>query len=379
VQADPGAQVERALETLTVLGGPEVAAAADELLAAVTSFYGEVLGRIVGRLAEQGRDGCAGLLEELAQDEVVASALLVHDLHPSPLGARIASALCEVGLRLGAVSATLEAVDEARRVAIVAVQQSGPRASSPGALAHAARAAVLGAVPDLDDVEVRVVEVGTPVTLRRGPKTPGAGGLASPRPRPRSVDAESCELCGAALEAGHRHVADLEHSVLRCTCRACALLFSQEGAAGGRYRLVSDRYLRLPTGTIPPALWARLGIPVDVAFFLSGAEGGRVAAFYPGPAGAVESELPLGAWEEAVDASAVLGSVAPGVEAVLARVTSVGIEAFVVPVDACYELVGRLRSAWRGVAGGEEAAGLLDEVFADLGARARPLAELSGG
>ncbi len=372
---DPGAQVERALEALTDLGGPEVATAADELLAAVTSFYGEVLGRIVRRLAEQGRDGCAGVLEELAQDEVVASALLVHDLHPVPLASRVSTALDEIGRRLGVAPATIEAVDEARRTALVEIHPVGPGAGSRGALAHAVRAAVRGAVPDLDDVDVHVVEVGTPVTLRRGPRREDAGGLTRPRP----AESAGCELCGAALEAGHRHVADLEHSVLRCTCRACALLFSQEGAARGRYRLVSDRYLRLPTGTIPPALWARLGIPVDVAFFLSGAEGGRVAAFYPGPAGAVESELPLGAWEEAVDASAQLGSVAPGVEAVLARVTSVGIEAFVVPVDACYELVGRLRSAWQGVAGGEEAAGLLDEVFADLGARARPLVELSGG
>ena len=47
---------------------------------------------------------------------------------------------------------------------------------------------------------------------------------------------------------------------------------------------------------------------------------------------------------------------------------SAGIEYFIVPVDACYELAGRMRMLWRGFDGGAEArqsiAGFLDRVRA---------------
>ena len=40
--------------------------------------------------------------------------------------------------------------------------------------------------------------------------------------------------------------------------------------------------------------------------------------------------------------------------------------AHLVPIDRCYELVGALRTAWRGFDGGQEARALLDAFFADL-------------
>ena len=44
-------------------------------------------------------------------------------------------------------------------------------------------------------------------------------------------------------------------------------------------------------------------------------------------------------------------------------------ECWIVPVDACYELVGRIRRHWRGFEGGEEAWVEIDAFFAGLGAR----------
>jgi hypothetical protein len=43
----------------------------------------------------------------------------------------------------------------------------------------------------------------------------------------------------------------------------------------------------------------------------------------------------------------------------------------VVPIDACYELVGNLRILWRGFDGGSEARAYLDTFFATVGERAR--------
>ena len=46
--------------------------------------------------------------------------------------------------------------------------------------------------------------------------------------------AERCEMCREVLDERHGHVVDLEKRSLTCTCRACYLLFTREGAAGGR-------------------------------------------------------------------------------------------------------------------------------------------------
>jgi hypothetical protein len=43
-----------------------------------------------------------------------------------------------------------------------------------------------------------------------------------------------------------------------------------------------------------------------------------------------------------------------------------------VPIDTCYELVGRLRMLWRGFDGGQEAHEALNEFFERVKARARP-------
>ena len=94
----------------------------------------------------------------------------------------------------------------------------------------------------------------------------------------------------------------------------------------------------------------------------------------PGPAGATESELPIGAWDRLVADNPTLSSMQPDVEAVIVRAPERERTEFVchlVPIDRCYELVGGLRLAWRGFDGGQEARALLDAFFAELAARGR--------
>ena len=116
---------------------------------------------------------------------------------------------------------------------------------------------------------------------------------------------------------------------------------------------------------------------MGVAFFLRNSELGRVAAFYPGPAGATESLLALETWDDVVAAHPALGTLEPDVEALLVRAGpagggAAGARCFLVPVDACYELVGRLRLLWRGFDGGQEARAALDAYFARVEERAGP-------
>jgi uncharacterized protein DUF5947 len=202
---------------------------------------------------------------------------------------------------------------------------------------------------------------------------------APPRPAPRpdagqQAEVESCEMCAAAIPPGHGHIADLEASSLLCACRACYLLFTHSQAARGRYRSVPDRYLCDPGRPVQAAEWDTLDIPVGLAFFLKSSERGEVTAFYPSPAGATECRLDLAAWERLAQAHPLLAAIAPDVEAALiSRAGDGSIEHFLVPIDACYELAGRMRLLWRGFDGGAEAHDSMAEFLGIVRSRARPL------
>lgn len=190
---------------------------------------------------------------------------------------------------------------------------------------------------------------------------------APPRPRP----GERCEMCAEPVSDEHEHVVNVETRSLMCTCRGCWLLFTSDGAGGGRYRAVPDRYAQLDDFTISGDTWEAFQIPVSVAFFFHNSSLDSVAAFYPSPAGATESLLELGAWDVVVAANPVLATLVPDVEALLVRVGLDEPVAFLVPIDACYELVGLMRRLWRGFDGGSEAHAALDQFFADLPGRGR--------
>ncbi len=150
-------------------------------------------------------------------------------------------------------------------------------------------------------------------------------------------------------------------------------MFVSEGAGGARYRAVPDRYVSLEDLVLSPGQWDSLAIPVSVAFFFFNSSLGRIAAFYPGPAGATESELPIDAWDEIVAANPSLATLQPDVEAFLVRADPVSsrVRCFLVPIDDCYELVGHLRRLWRGFDGGREAHAQLDAFFARVRELAR--------
>jgi hypothetical protein len=193
--------------------------------------------------------------------------------------------------------------------------------------------------------------------LRRYLETPEA---RAPEP------GQACELCGAPVGQAHPHVLETAARRFLCSCRACYLLFTHAGAAGGRYRSIPDRYLKLTGAALDPA---QFGIPVAVAFFFRISAAGRVLAFYPSPAGATESALPAESWEDTLRAYPALTSMEQDVEALLVWNTRGRAESWIVPVDACYELVGRIRKRWRGFDGGAEVWREIDAFFAAAGER----------
>jgi len=186
------------------------------------------------------------------------------------------------------------------------------------------------------------------------------------QPAPRRTPGEQCEMCTEPVGEGHSHVIDLTSRAIMCTCRGCYLLFTHTGAGGKRHRAVPDRYLHATSFPLGEALWDSIGIPVRMAFLFRNSVLDTTVAFYPSPAGATESLLPLGAWEEMLESDSELASVKPDVEALLLNRTEAGFECFLVPIDACYELVGLVRLHWRGFDGGTEAWEAINGFFDGL-------------
>jgi hypothetical protein len=206
--------------------------------------------------------------------------------------------------------------------------------------------------------------------------TPGRAGVPLAalrrvtRSRPAPVTSERCEMCATPIGSAHSHVVDLQSRALMCSCRPCYLLFTDAHAAL-HYRSVPERYLSFPGPIIDSRAWDELQIPVGLAFLFRNSVQDRMVAFYPGPAGATESDLPLESWDRILAENPLLAVLQPDVEALLVR--RPGGDCFVVPIDACYELVGQLRTRWRGFDGGRDAHELIDQFFAGVRARSRPV------
>lgn len=209
------------------------------------------------------------------------------------------------------------------------------------------------------------------------PSTPGSLAVLSRirAARPEPSPYERCEMCGAPIADQHSHVVNVGTRSLLCSCRACYLLFAHDDASLA-YRAVPDRYLSFLPLAAP--VWEELELPVGTAFLFVNSALGRVVAFYPGPAGATESELSLEAWERVVAAAPSLATLQPDVEALLVHAADQTVEAFLVPIDVCYELVGHLRLQWRGFDGGQDVRRQLTEFFAQVRAKSRPATSGAG-
>ncbi|MBV8114768.1 MAG: hypothetical protein JO300_08505 [Silvibacterium sp.] len=168
---------------------------------------------------------------------------------------------------------------------------------------------------------------------------------------------ERCELCSAALAEQHPHLVDPASRNIVCACDPCAMLF--DGRTRGKYRRVSRSVRLLAAFRMTEAQWENLLIPINMAFFFRSSVSGGVTVLYPSPAGAVESLLPLDAWDEIVEDNPVLNHLQPDIEALLvnriqnARAASHA-EYYIAPIDQCYGLVGQIRANWKGLSGGAE-------------------------
>jgi hypothetical protein len=185
------------------------------------------------------------------------------------------------------------------------------------------------------------------------------------RRKPVRAAGERCDYCAVPVGAEHGHVVDLESRRILCACRPCYIVFEPRGAAQGRFRPVPTRYVAVDLA-FETAEWDALGIPIGLAFLFYNSVDGKLVAFYPGAAGATESLLPLEGWQAIAGRNLTLATLAPDVEAVVIDARSSPPRCFIVPIDSAYELVGRIRTLWRGFDGGAEAQEAIERYFASV-------------
>jgi len=265
-----GDRIEEVLESLSTSLDRPTWEQVQDVVALVTDLYGGGLARILevidesdGQLWEgQPGDGRPGidrddLVARLVDDDLVASLLVVHDLHPVRLEERVRAAIDTVRPYLGSHGGDVEVLDVDGDAGVVTVRMLGSCdgcASSSVTLELAVRRAIIDAAPEIDRIEVEGadLEVGgagsdgaagpVPVVLGRRPEPVhaptmapiyGLRALAPGRVGALEIDGTKLIVCrvGAQLYAYVSHCpecdsaldgASVEGPVLRCAVCASA-------------------------------------------------------------------------------------------------------------------------------------------------------------
>jgi Fe-S cluster biogenesis protein NfuA/nitrite reductase/ring-hydroxylating ferredoxin subunit len=164
---------------------------AQELVSGVVEMYGAGLERILDSLLAEGKDG-ERLAAELAEDPLVATLLLIHDLHPVPLEDRVRSALESVRPYMESHGGDVELLSLQDGVARISLRGSCSDCSASSVtLELAIKQALEEIAPDLDALEVEGVApqisgLELPMADAGQPPQPGLSVVMSPPPQPPS-------------------------------------------------------------------------------------------------------------------------------------------------------------------------------------------------
>jgi Fe-S cluster biogenesis protein NfuA/nitrite reductase/ring-hydroxylating ferredoxin subunit len=176
----PERLVERVQELQAALeasGDSATSELAEELVSAVVQMYGAGLERIVGVVTEAGSDG-ERIAEALTADPLVATLLLIHDLHPVPLEDRVQAALDSVRPYMESHGGGVELLGLENGIARIFLRGSCSDCSaSTVTLELAIKQALEDYAPDLAALEVEGVApqtvggVGLPMATGSAPAT----------------------------------------------------------------------------------------------------------------------------------------------------------------------------------------------------------------
>jgi len=167
------ARVEELLDALKGGGFGPAASAAEELVALLVGLYGDGLARIMTLLADEG-PAAGGMIAKLADDPLVESLLLLHDLHPLDVDSRIQRALDRVRPYLGSHAGGVQYLGVFNGTARLRLEGSCDGCpSSTVTVKLAIEGAVLDAAPEVSEVVVEgMTTAPEPALLQIGRRPP---------------------------------------------------------------------------------------------------------------------------------------------------------------------------------------------------------------
>ncbi|MFD0146401.1 MULTISPECIES: hypothetical protein [unclassified Streptomyces] len=186
-----GRRVEEVLDRLAENGDAEACAAAEEVVRVLMEFYGSGLARVVDLLARPGARPStgpsaapaapqpAGPLDPLLGDELVASLLTLHGLHPEDTQTRIGRALS--ALPQPVENAGFDAERGLLRLRVTAASSGCGCPSTQDSVRQAAVDALACFAPEVTDVELEPAAPREPALLQIGtrPSLAGADGRST--------------------------------------------------------------------------------------------------------------------------------------------------------------------------------------------------------
>jgi Fe-S cluster biogenesis protein NfuA/nitrite reductase/ring-hydroxylating ferredoxin subunit len=146
-----GDRIQTLLDATSV-GGKLARERAEQLVREVVELYGAGLARIAATIGDQAD---SGMLDRLAADDLVASLLLVHGLHPHDVHRRVSDALDQVRPYLGSHGGDVHLLDIVGDT--VQLQFAGSCKSCPSSavtLELAVEDAIRAAAPEISSIEL---------------------------------------------------------------------------------------------------------------------------------------------------------------------------------------------------------------------------------
>ena len=230
-------RVQELQDRLDSVGDPATRKVADELVSAVVQMYGAGLERIIERMLAGGEAG-EQIAVALTDDQYLATLLLIHDLHPVPLEARVQEALDSVRPYMGSHGGNVELLSLDNGIARIHLRGSCSDCSASAmTLELAIKQALEQAAPDLEGLEVEGVAPqtmdGTGLPIVTGSAPPTAMELpvvmSAPPAAPAWFDVESVEeladgaIVPVAVAGNELMIANVEGTLLayRDTCAGC--------------------------------------------------------------------------------------------------------------------------------------------------------------
>lgn len=224
--------LQERLESTQASGTRELA---EELVSAVVQMYGAGLERVVASLFDAGEEG-ERIAVGLTEDPLVATLLLIHDLHPVPIEDRVQGALDSVRPYMESHGGNVELLSLRQGVARIKLEGSCSDCSASAVtLELAIKQALEEAAPDLEGLEVDGVApqaTGLALPMANGDEPTGLELpiIMSPPPAPPSwfevrgaTSLRDGALVAAEVAGADLVIANVEGTLLayRDRCAAC--------------------------------------------------------------------------------------------------------------------------------------------------------------